>query len=361
MMQKLVFGFVLTVSTCFSILTGFTGAATAGAAIAGAGGASGSVRLDTATFAMGCFWCTQAQFQLLKGVKKVVAGYTGGHVANPSYRMVCTGNTGHAEACNIVFDPAVISYDELLAAFFRAHDPTQLNRQGNDVGTQYRSAIFYHNAVQKTKADYYIRKLNEAKAYKSPIVTVVASFTVFYMAEADEQDFFNKNPSQHYCKFVIQPEVEKFKQVFKDKLKNPYYSTTDTTKLSVSNAVWKKILPPELYAVSREQATEKAFTGKYLKNDARGTYFCAVCGNRLFRSDAKFASTCGWPSFYEPVRKNSVIYREDDSYHMRRTEVICARCGSHLGHIFDDGPPPTHKRFCMNSISLDFQPDEAAR
>jgi peptide-methionine (S)-S-oxide reductase len=176
-------------------------------------------RLDTATFAMGCFWCTQAQFQLLKGVKMVVAGYTGGHVAKPSYKMVSTGNTGHAEACNIVFDPNVISYDELLAAFFRAHDPTQLNRQGNDVGTQYRSAIFYHNAAQKKKAAYYIGKLNEAKAYKDPIVTEMAPYTIFYPAEADEQDFYNKNPSQHYCRYVIQPEVEKFKKVFKDKLK----------------------------------------------------------------------------------------------------------------------------------------------
>ena len=181
--------------------------------------AGGPHKLDTATFAMGCFWCTQAQFQLLKGVKKVVAGYTGGHVAKPSYRLVCTGTTGHAEACNIVYDPAVISYDDLLAAFFKAHDPTELNRQGNDVGTQYRSAIFYRNATQKKKAEYYIGQLNIQKAYKSPVVTEVAPFTVFYMAEADEQDFYNKNPSQHYCQLVIQPEVEKFKKIFKDKIK----------------------------------------------------------------------------------------------------------------------------------------------
>lgn len=176
-------------------------------------------KLDTATFAMGCFWCTQAQFQLLKGVKNVVAGYTGGHIPQPSYKMVCTGNTGHAEACNIIFDPALISYDDLLAAFFKAHDPTLLNRQGNDVGTQYRSAIFYRNPAQKKKAEYYIARLNDVKAYKNPIVTQVSPFTVFYPAEADEQDFYNKNPDQHYCKFVIQPEVEKFKRVFKDKLK----------------------------------------------------------------------------------------------------------------------------------------------
>lgn len=175
--------------------------------------------LDTATFATGCFWCTEAKFKQLRGVKTVVSGFSGGTVANPTYKQVCTGTTGHAETCNIVYDPAVISFDELLEAFFVAHDPTQLNRQGNDVGTQYRSAVFYHNAAQKQKSDYYIAKLNASKAYKSKIVTQVTPYKIFYKAEDYHQDYFAQNGSQPYCKYVIQPELEKFKKVFKDKLK----------------------------------------------------------------------------------------------------------------------------------------------
>lgn len=176
-------------------------------------------KLDTATFGAGCYWCTEAQFQQLKGVEKVESGFSGGSVPDPSYKQVCTGTTGHAEVCNIYYDPSMISFDQLLAAFWTCHDPTQLNRQGNDVGTQYRSVIFYHNEEQKKKAEEYKKKLNDEKAWDKPVVTEISAFDKFYKAEDYHQNYYNENGEQPYCQFVIAPKVEKFKKVFKDKLK----------------------------------------------------------------------------------------------------------------------------------------------
>jgi len=146
-----------------------------------------------------------------------------------------------------------------------------------------------------------------------------------------------------------------------DTPRNPYYSRIDTMTLHVPDSVWKEILPANVYAVSRNKGTEMAFTGKYWDFTGIGTYYCAACGNKLFRSDAKFGSTCGWPSFFETVRENAVQYQQDLSYGMDRVEVLCGRCGGHLGHLFDDGPPPTGKRYCMNSVVLDFVPDDSTK
>jgi len=178
-----------------------------------------SIRKDTATFAGGCFWCIEEQFKQLKGVLTVISGFSGGTVPHPTYEQVCTGTTGHAETCNVIYDPSKITYAELLAAFFVAHDPTELNRQGNDVGTQYRSAIFYHNGNQKNQALYYIKRLDDEKAYRSKIVTEVVPYKVFYKAEDYHQSYYDKNSEVPYCQLVIKPKLDKFRKVFKEKLK----------------------------------------------------------------------------------------------------------------------------------------------
>jgi peptide-methionine (S)-S-oxide reductase len=176
--------------------------------------------MDTATFGAGCFWCVEAQFQMLDGVHSVSSGFSGGTIKNPAYREVCNGTTGHAEVCQITYDSSKISFDELLAAFWQSHDPTQLNRQGNDIGTQYRSVIYYHNEEQKRLAEKYKKQLNESGAFQKEIVTEISPIGPFYKAEDYHQNYFNQNGSESYCQFVIQPKVEKFKKVFKDKLKH---------------------------------------------------------------------------------------------------------------------------------------------
>jgi peptide-methionine (S)-S-oxide reductase len=179
-----------------------------------------NMETDTATFGTGCFWCTEAVFQELKGVQKVMSGYSGGKVMNPTYEQVSTKTTGHAEVVQIIYDPKEISFDELLEVFWQVHDPTTFNRQGADVGPQYRSAIFYHNEEQKQKSENYKTELNKSGAFNSPIVTEVSPFKVFYVAENYHQDFYNNNPNYGYCGYVIKPKLDKFRKVFKDKLRN---------------------------------------------------------------------------------------------------------------------------------------------
>ena len=175
---------------------------------------------EVATFGAGCFWCVEAVFQSLNGVQKVVSGYSGGHVKDPTYRQVCEGTTGHAEVCQIYYDPEVIGFDELLEVFWSTHDPTTLNRQGNDVGTQYRSSIFYHTEAQKNLADEYKSALDASEAFPNPIVTEIVPFETFYEAEEYHQEYYDLNPNQPYCTYVIKPKMDKLHKVFADKLKN---------------------------------------------------------------------------------------------------------------------------------------------
>jgi methionine-S-sulfoxide reductase len=178
-----------------------------------------NTHLEVATFGGGCYWCIEAVFQRLEGVEKVESGFSGGQVKNPTYKEVCTGTTGHAEVIQITFDTTKTSFEEILKVFFTMHDPTTLNRQGNDIGTQYRSAVFYHNDEQKKAAEEIIAALNTSKAYPNPIVTEVSKLDVFYKAEDYHQNYYNENSGEGYCKFVIQPKIEKFEKVFKDRLK----------------------------------------------------------------------------------------------------------------------------------------------
>ncbi len=182
--------------------------------------------------------------------------------------------------------------------------------------------------------------------------TIVSFFSLFFLTplflfQACGQTIKNKLPSEQTPKIVNTM----------NKIENPYYSRTDKTKLTLTASEWKKILSEEVYEVSRNADTERPFTGEYWNSDKKGTYYCTACGNKLFRSDAKFASSCGWPSFFEQDNKNSVVYKNDNSIGIERIEVLCGRCNGHLGHLFDDGPAPTGKRYCMNSIVLDFEPD----
>ena len=174
---------------------------------------------EKATFGAGCFWCTEAVFQQLKGVESVTSGYTGGHTANPTYKEVCSGTTGHAEVTQITFDPSLVSYETLLEVFWKSHDPTTLNRQGNDVGTMYRSAVFFHDEHQEEKARFYKQKLDESGAFDDPIVTEISPMGTFYEAEYYHQNYYNDNSLAPYCQFIIRPKVEKVREAFAERLK----------------------------------------------------------------------------------------------------------------------------------------------
>ncbi|WP_018615418.1 peptide-methionine (S)-S-oxide reductase MsrA [Segetibacter koreensis] len=178
-----------------------------------------NLKTDTATFGAGCFWCVEAVFQQLDGVLKVTSGYSGGHVANPTYEQVCSKKTGHVEVCRIVYDPAKITFDELLEVFWKTHDPTTPDQQGNDRGPQYRSVIFYHNEEQKKLAEEYKAALNKSGAWSKPVITGIEPLKNYYEAEDYHQNYYNTNPDQLYCRYVIQPKLDKFEKVFKNKLK----------------------------------------------------------------------------------------------------------------------------------------------
>lgn len=315
------------------------------------------VQFEQATFGGGCFWCTEAVYRELQGVSKVVSGYSGGKLKNPTYQDIGTGQTGHAEVIQIDFDPAQISFAELLEVFWKTHDPTTLNRQGADVGTQYRSVVFFHNDKQHEQAEQYKQKLNTAKAFFNPVVTEITEFSKFYPAEDYHQNYFALNGNQGYCRAVIAPKVEKFRKVFADKLKGAKQASSEkqgADKTDWLQVDWKAQLTPEQYQVTRQAGTETPFKNKYWSNKRVGIYQCVCCGLPLFNSETKYKSGSGWPSFYQPIDDKHLDQAKDYKLGIARDDICCSRCQAHLGHVFTDGPEPTGLRYCMNSTALKF-------
>ncbi len=294
--------------------------------------------LAHAIFAAGCFWGVQAAFDAVPGVWSTRVGYTGGSAVNPSYEQVCRGNTGHAEAVEIAYDPEQVSYDKLLDVFFSIHNPTTRDRQGPDIGHQYRSAVFYLNAEQKEAAVAKILELNRSGKFPAPIVTEIAPAKTFYPAEDYHQDYLKKQGLKTCGTNDMRMEEEQEEE-------------TDNEQ------EWKRKLTPLQYDVLRRKGTERPFTGRYYRFSEDGTYSCAACGNPIFMSQDKFDSGCGWPSFDKAI-PGHVKFTPDFSHGLERIEVTCARCGSHLGHVFEDGPTETGDRFCINSAAMNFTPEK---
>jgi peptide-methionine (S)-S-oxide reductase len=309
---------------------------------------------ETAVFAMGCFWGAERVFWRLPGVVATAVGYAGGFTPHPTYEETCTGLTGHTEAVLVVFDPAQISYRRLLEVFFNEHDATQVDGQGNDHGTQYRSAVYPTTPEQMADAERAFEVYGKAlaDAGRKPIATELAPAGTFYYAEDYHQQYLHKVP-HGYCGLQGNDVACHLPGALVDAAPDPKLKP-----LPADDDGWRDCLTPEEFEVLRRAGTERAFAGAYTDVEDPGLYRCNACGNPLYRSDTKFHSGSGWPSFTEAISPDAVELHQDTSYGMVRTEVRCARCHSHLGHVFPDGPPDRGGlRYCMNSVALDLDPE----
>jgi peptide methionine sulfoxide reductase msrA/msrB len=320
-----------------------------------------TTNLEVATLAGGCFWCVESDMEKLPGVVRAVSGYAGGEEAEPSYDQVSSGSTGHREAVQVFFDPAKISYGEVLAYFWKHFDPTDVGGSFGDRGAQYTSAIFYHNEAQRKVAEASKRALDESGRFTKPVVTPIIQFTTFYDAEGYHQDYYKKNPARYKTYRFFSGRDRFVKETWGEEAASTVSKRDEVSAGSFvkpDDATLKEMLTPLQYDVTQNEGTERPFQNEFWDNKQEGIYVDIVSGEPLFSSADKFVSGTGWPSYTRPLVKENVVEKQDRTLFAVRTEVRSRLGDSHLGHVFDDGPEPTGLRYCINSAALRFVPKD---